>query len=328
MNINQLNFILMILLIIGCKNLPTLPEPLISYELLLTSDWLQDQLIVGNTNEGVLEVRLRSSDGQFIEGTKLRFEILEGGPESTVTTTQPGGITMIGGLVEATWNLGDKAGKHHVKISIDPSESISAPSVKLTIYKKSGTIKEGANTYETLMILNKDSLVWMVDNLNWNASERVDFCQGGCLEPNSTNRLFTLDGAKMGCDVLPGDWRLPTEEEWIQLFSQYGNRVPEDIEATPTYDEMAYDALIEEGSSGFNAILSGWYDGTESADKRYKDGNNGYYWTSDVNEANGEAFYFDFDKSPLSGYSNRKIIRRDRTPNEDTAFSVRCVCNN
>ena len=62
----------------------------------------------------------------------------------------------------------------------------------------------------------------------------------------SYGRLYTFEGAQTACAQLGDCWRVPTEAEWTALLESYPDA------------EAAYAALIEGGSSGFEARLGGF----------------------------------------------------------------------
>jgi len=102
------------------------------------------------------------------------------------------------------------------------------------------------NTYRTVKIGHQ---TWMAENLNYDTSSG-----SWCYDDDVTNctkygRLYNWETAK---DVCPLDWHLPSKNDFVTLISNVGGR-----------GSNAYHALIEGGSSGFDAFLGGWRENNE-----------------------------------------------------------------
>ncbi|GEM_PF-1242686 len=142
----------------------------------------------------------------------------------------------------------------------------------------------------------KDGKKWMAQNLNYSFAGSTDedcsFCQ-------TYGRLYTWELAQKAC---PSGWRLPTETDWDNLIEAYGDKY------------KAYDALAEDGPSGFSALLGGQRDVNGNFDQR---GSEGYYWGSSANNDNKtwEYTFFSYDGAKINKYE----------ANKENAYSCRCL---
>ena len=64
--------------------------------------------------------------------------------------------------------------------------------------------------------------------------------------------------ADKACKALGPDWRLPTDEEWKELASNFGGFYDHESSKKVGEPIKAYQSLIEGGNSGFAALLGGW----------------------------------------------------------------------
>jgi uncharacterized protein (TIGR02145 family) len=112
------------------------------------------------------------------------------------------------------------------------------------------------------------------------------------------------------CQSLGDGWRLPTDNDWRQIADHYGgvaNDSPETGQATCT-------ALLNHGTSGFNAVLGG----NRSVDGKYERLEaHGFYWTASDNDSISAPFY-NFGKGSQALY-------RQPQGQKQMAVSVRCV---
>lgn len=114
--------------------------------------------------------------------------------------------------------------------------------------------------YRTIHLNGK---TWTAQNLN------IDVPGSWCYEGKLANcqkygRLYTWQAAKDACKKLGPGWRLPRDEEWSALMDKYGGNAG------------AYKALIQGGSTGFDALLSGYrYPGGTYDDLQVQ----GYFWS-------------------------------------------------
>ena len=154
-----------------------------------------------------------------------------------------------------------------------------------------------------------DGKEWTAANLNVNTSSSY------CFDDKEENcrrygRLYTWESAQRGCQALGDGWRLPTDDEWIQLAKSYGglgNDSPEKGKAT-------YTALLSGGASGFSAVLGG----NRAPDGKYdRLEAHGIYWTASQNDAMTAPFY-NFAKGS-------QALFRQPQGQKQMAVSVRCV---
>jgi uncharacterized protein (TIGR02145 family) len=82
--------------------------------------------------------------------------------------------------------------------------------------------------------------------------------------------------AKDACLTLGNNWRLPSDEDWKKLAIEYGGY--HDWETGQDFGNPveAYQALMEEGDSGFAPPLAGWRDPTGDFDYL---GEYGIFWS-------------------------------------------------
>ncbi len=152
-------------------------------------------------------------------------------------------------------------------------------------------------SYKTVKIGDQ---IWMAENLNYDAGEG-----SYCYKDDSTNcekygRLYTWEAAKK---AVPEGWHLPSKEEWELLIS-----------ATGGGDSTSYHALIDGGSSGFNALTG--IGSREESGMYHTIGQGAYFWSS-TEDGPKDAFY-----CVISKRTNKvSLISRRMTD----GFPVRCV---
>jgi len=171
------------------------------------------------------------------------------------------------------------------------------------------------NQYKIVQI---GSMTWMAENL------RVTRDKDG--NPLNTYCYMDKDSKcdQFGClytwsealQASPAGWRLPTSEDWENLEIELGMD-PEEAEEFGWRGTDQGAQLKEDGSSGFNALLSGYKDGTVLWDGRYFDiGYFGAFWSAteyDSIKAVTRFVYVAYDDMYQGSY--------DKT----AALSVRCV---
>ncbi len=146
--------------------------------------------------------------------------------------------------------------------------------------------------YKTIKIGNQ---WWMAENLNYYTSEGSWCYNNDSINCVKYGRLYTWETAKKVC---PRGWHVPSKEEFQILIDEIENGI-----------HNAYEQLLLNGTSGFDAVLGGCF--TES--NTYYDINvNGYYWTSSkdyldhiwylnlYSENNNAFFYFKKEMNALS----------------------------
>lgn len=122
-------------------------------------------------------------------------------------------------------------------------------------------------------------------------------------------RLYSWEAAIEGCASLGDGWRLPTDQEWQDLTRSYGGIYQDSVHD----GSEAFNALVRDGKSGFEAILGG----NISLLGRYeREGNHGIYWTA-TDADSTQAWFYNFAK-------NKTLINR-HPGDKRLALSVRCV---
>lgn len=141
----------------------------------------------------------------------------------------------------------------------------------------------------------KDGNKWMAENLNYETAGSTCYNnkESRCKD---YGRLYTWDAALTAC---PEGWRLPSNNEWQIMIEEYGG----------LYSREAYNALIDGGSSGFDAQLGGsfFYYGLD---------NYGCYWSSTEDGV-------DFAKKYSFRQPTRKLARGRGY--KGNYYSCRCV---
>lgn len=144
-------------------------------------------------------------------------------------------------------------------------------------------------------------LVWMSENLNWEGGGAYYDNNGSYATPYG--RLYTAASAPPP----PGTgWRLPSQDDWNQLVAAAGND--------------PYAALINQGSSGFNAQLGGQTDNLGNSTGL---GSWGYYWTS--TEQQSPALYYAQFYAGSPGVNPSVVVDNANLPT--FSLSVRYVRN-
>jgi len=154
-----------------------------------------------------------------------------------------------------------------------------------------------------------DGKEWMTRNLNVAgvSSYCYDDAEKNCVQ---YGRLYTWEAARRGCQALGDGWRLPTDDEWRQMAKHYGGVHADSADS----GKAAYRALLTDGDSGFNAVLSGG----RTVDGQYaRLEAHGFYWTASEDDP-ATAWYYNFGRGGLTLY-------RQSGGEKQRAFSVRCV---
>ena len=84
---------------------------------------------------------------------------------------------------------------------------------------------------------------WMAENLNYRTDSSWCYDQDAA-KCGKYGRLYDWEHAKIAA---PPGWHLPSRQEWEMLLNNFGAAGP-----------GAFDALTEEGSSGFDILFGGW----------------------------------------------------------------------
>ena len=179
--------------------------------------------------------------------------------------------------------------------------SVSRNSNKDTIRDKDG------NSYQVMRM--PDGKDWTTENINIDVPE--SFCYDSLkFNCDRYGRLYTWKTAVMVCSQLGEGWRLPTNDEWKGLAKHYGGVFVDSIDN----GKAAYVALMDGGSSQFNAVLGG---GRDPSGGYRRIEAHGFYWTS--TEANDSTAWFgNFGKG-------RPALYLQNDGEKVGAFAVRCV---
>ena len=135
------------------------------------------------------------------------------------------------------------------------------------------------NTYRTIQI---GSMIWMAENLKATRDKDGNLLETYCYmdKAGKCDEFGRLYPWKEALKASPAGWRLPTAEDWIRLEIELGM----DPEVAESFGWRGTDQggqLKEGGNSGFEALLSGYKDGTVLWDGRYFDiGYLGGFWSA------------------------------------------------
>lgn len=150
-------------------------------------------------------------------------------------------------------------------------------------------------TYRTISI---GSVVWMAENLNY-ASETGSWCYDESnYNCDQYGRLYNFETAQ---NVCMHGWRLPSKEEMDSLILLLKS------------NDNPVSAIRTGGSSGLNAVLSGWRGVNENY---YNIGEQTRFWTS-TERIGLNAWYLSLDN----------VLGNIKTDydNKELGFSVRCI---
>jgi uncharacterized protein (TIGR02145 family) len=171
------------------------------------------------------------------------------------------------------------------------------------------------NTYKTV---NIGTQTWMAENLKVTHKRNGAAITSFCYNDNQDDcelfgRLYTWE---ISLEVCPDGWHLPSDEEWRQLEIELGLSAEESL-LTGWRGTDHGTQLKAGGSSGFDALLAGYKDGTVFWNGEYFDiGYFAAFWSRsqiDSLRAMGYFIHVNSEKVLRSAY--------DKT----SAFSIRCV---
>jgi uncharacterized protein (TIGR02145 family) len=154
-----------------------------------------------------------------------------------------------------------------------------------------------------------DGKEWTTANLSVNTSPSYcyDDAERNCRQ---YGHLYTWESAQRACQLLGDGWRLPTDDEWMQLAKQYGGLGNDSADK----GKASYTVLLSGGMSGFDAVLGG----NRELDGKYaRLEAHGFYWTASENDPITGPFY-NFGKGSQALY-------RGPQGQKQMAVSVRCV---
>jgi len=187
-----------------------------------------------------------------------------------------------------------------------------------------GCEKEAADEYLTDIdgnnypIVQIGSMTWMAENLKVTRDKDGNPLDTYCYMDKDSKcvefgQLYPWEEA---LKASPAGWRLPTSEDWNRLEIELGMD-PDEAEEFGWRGTDQGTQLKEDGSTGFDALLSGYKDGTVLYDGRYFDiGYFAAFWSAteyDSIKAVARFVYVTYDDIYKGSY--------DKT----SALSVRCI---
>jgi len=119
------------------------------------------------------------------------------------------------------------------------------------------------------------TITWMSQNLNYDTENSK------CKYPGEQNcephgRLYTWEAAMKAC---PQGWRLPTDDEWLNLVTKYDSAFKNNLRK-PDKEKLLsadiYKVLIQGGTTDFSGRLGGYKTGSRYTGK----GSTGGYWSN------------------------------------------------
>ena len=180
---------------------------------------------------------------------------------------------------------------------------------------KSGSFIDRRNnqTYPTVRI---DGKWWMAENLNY-PTKGSFYYEDDTQEEEVTSKtenyglLYTWKSAQSAC---PKGWRLPSDDEWLEMTRYIGKSL-----VTKGEGVTVYDYLIVGGQSQFNAVFGGVREKGKKGKFLSLD-ELGHYWSSTKKDKK-EAWFYGFSNLP----EEKKLTRS--SANKEQGLSCRCVRN-
>lgn len=162
---------------------------------------------------------------------------------------------------------------------------------KINNLSNSGTVRHKGESYKWVKL--KDGKKWMTQNIRHNSS--TSFCYDNSTKNcNQYGRLYTWSEAQTVC---PAQWRLPSEQDWLNMVKNYGDLGAESYKVLTTNE------------------FSGQLGGMRSNDGNYEYlEETGYYWSTDGKDDGARFFYF-----------RSREETRVTGGNKGHAFSCRCL---
>lgn len=156
-------------------------------------------------------------------------------------------------------------------------------SKQFTVLVRSHILKDprDGKVYPTIRVKNR---LWMAADLAWTPANGSWPGTGA-----GAGRSYIWEKAS---DQPPAGWRLPTRQDWEELIEYYNKLSGESYDG---YNKPAYNALIQGGKSGFNAMLMGF---VQESGERNDAENSGYYWSSTAGD--GGYITAKFDKMRIA----------------------------
>ncbi|TNE47703.1 MAG: hypothetical protein EP344_19440 [Bacteroidetes bacterium] len=154
-------------------------------------------------------------------------------------------------------------------------------------------------TYKTIEI---NGITWLAENLRFDVGEGSWVYNNDAHLEEKYGRMYTWEAAQKAC--LEG-WRLPTDAEWKALAMAFGGYHDGETGKDVGDPAQSYNAMLENGASGFNAEMGGW---RYSYGEFYNMGSGGGYWSADEKDDQyAWNFYFDAFKGYLARNGYNKL---------------------
>lgn len=177
-------------------------------------------------------------------------------------------------------------------------------------YKSQFIDSRDGQIYKTIELLGK---IWMSENLNYDVGEGCWHYENASQNGEKYGRLYTWHAAFEAC---PHDWRLPTKTDWIELAVHFGGYYDWGLSKDIGAPKEAYNALVNGGHSGFNALLGGRrLDGDPDSEYLQLSMYGSYWSRTYINDY--YATSFDFHSSSKKLYCDKVYTGR--------AISIRCI---
>jgi len=166
--------------------------------------------------------------------------------------------------------------------------------------KKISKIFTDARDRKQYGVMKMGNTMWMKENLNYNA--KGSFCYDN--SPENCDKYGRLYDWNLAQTVCPSPWRLPSNEDWLNLIDSSGNN---------TAGKKLKSKQLWNGTDnyGFSALPGGFTKAQGFAEI----GEKGYWWTSEAVGPNGRYKEMRTDRDSVTHSVNSK----------STSVSVRCV---
>ena len=205
----------------------------------------------------------------------------------------------------------DEDGNRQIK-----TVTIDAPK---TAIKRSGSFVDSRDSQVYKWVHMNDGKKWMTENLNFEIKKN-----SWCFDNDKENckkygRLYTWDAAMNAC---PTGWRLPSDEEWWNITSQFG-KVYSSKRGNTASDagQHIFEHFTKNGDTDFSVQLGSYrYShgkfATSELDK------SGKYWSR--SDDSDKAIIYSFSKSGHPANMNLSIVGMGGE-NKKNAISCRCI---
>ena len=195
-----------------------------------------------------------------------------------------------------------------------PEISTSSTQSTKPLFKTGSFVDRRNNqTYPTVQINGK---WWMAENLNYPTKgsfyyedDKEEEEEDITSKTEKYGLLYTWKSAQKAC---PKGWRLPSDDEWLEMTRYIGKNIV-------TKEATTYDYLIIGGQSQFNAVFGGVREKGKKGKSLSLD-ELGHYWSSTKKDKK-EAWFYGFSNLP----EQRKLTRSSE--NKDWGLSCRCIKN-